>query len=38
MKVYEEVYIDLVWLRVEDVITASPGGVDFGDSDLGWGE
>ena len=38
MKMYEEPYIELVWLHVEDVIVASPGGVDFEDSDLGWGE
>ena len=42
MKLYEEVSFEILIVRVEDIITSSPGGIEFGkdsnDNDLGWGE
>ena len=42
MKVYEEISIEIFVFKLEDIITASPGGIEFGkdgdDNDLGWGE
>ena len=35
---YNELYIDIVLFEVDDIVTSSPGGVDYGDEDLGWGE
>lgn len=40
MQEYKEIVIDIVFLQQGDIVTTSPGGIDFGkdenDNDLGW--
>ena len=40
MKQYEQVDVEIVFWQVDDVVTTSPGGIDFGKDengdDLGW--
>ena len=38
MHYYNELSIDIVLFDMDDIVTTSPGGVDYGSSDLGWGE
>ena len=38
MQNYNDLYIDIVLFEVDDIVTASRGGVDYTDDDLGWGE
>ena len=38
MKQYKEVEIEIVLLQTGDIVTTSPGGVDYENSDLGWGD
>ena len=35
---YNDLYIDIVLFETDDIVTASDGGVDYRDSDLGWGD
>ena len=37
MKSYETLSIEIISFQADDVVTTSPGGVNFGNSDLGWG-
>lgn len=36
MQEYKEIVIDIVFLQKDDIVTTSPGGIDFGNDDLGW--
>ena len=38
MKQYNEMYIEIILFSQDDIVKTSPGGVDFGSDDLGWGE
>lgn len=38
MKIYEQVNFEIVLLEQCDIVTTSPGGVDYENSDLGWGD
>ncbi len=41
MQKYEEVRIEIVFFQMDDIVTASPGGIEYGkdedSGDLGWG-
>ncbi len=36
MKIYEELSLEILLFQVDDIVTTSPGGVDFEDDGLGW--
>ena len=38
MHYYNELSIDIVFFDMDDIVTASKGGVDYEDDSLGWGE
>ena len=38
MKIYENLSLEIVLFQADDIVTSSPGGVDFGDEGLGWGD
>ena len=38
MKQYKELDIQIIIFQTEDIVTTSPGGIDFEDDDLGWEE
>ena len=37
MKSYETLSIEIISFQADDVVTTSPGGVDYGNGDLNWG-
>ena len=37
MKQYKELDIQIIIFQTEDIVTTSPGGIDFKDEDLNWG-
>ena len=38
MKIYENLSLEILLFQADDIVTSSPGGVDFGNEDLGWGD
>ena len=41
MKLYEKIRLEIIEFQTEDIVMASPGGIEYGkdddDNDLGWG-
>ena len=38
MKIYENLSLEILLFQADDIVRTSPGGVDFGNEDLGWGD
>ena len=38
MQQYQELSVEIIVFQQNDIVTTSPGGVDFKDPELGWGE